>query len=69
MKGTKTITPREISQETGICVPIVYRELRNGNIPNVKCGDRYVISRDAYRRWLEGELKTSQQGGSTCQRN
>jgi excisionase family DNA binding protein len=49
------MTPYEVAEQTGVSLQLIYRELRKGNIPNARCGDKYLISREAFRRWLEGD--------------
>ena len=54
MEDLMTMTPYEVARQTGLSLELIYRELRKGNIPCVRCGDRYLIGREAFRRWLEG---------------
>jgi excisionase family DNA binding protein len=51
----KVMTPYDVANELHISLPLVYRQLRKGNIPSIKCGDRYLISRIALLKWLSGE--------------
>jgi len=46
-----TITVPEISGRLGICEETVYDMLRDGAIPNIRYGRRFIISRVAYERW------------------
>ncbi len=46
-----TITVPEISERLGICEETVYDMLRDGSIPNIRYGRRFIISRVAYERW------------------
>ena len=43
---------RELARELGIGVTVCYRSLGDGTIPAIRLGKRYVISREAVRRWL-----------------
>ena len=53
--GKRVIFPEDIAQETGLGLNLVYRLLRAGKIPHVKAGDRYLISRANFEKWLSGE--------------
>jgi excisionase family DNA binding protein len=46
------MTPKEISKLTHCSLPFIYKQLRNGVIPNKKLGDKYLISRKAFEIWL-----------------
>ena len=46
-----TITVPEISERLGICEETVYEMLRSHEIPNIRHGHRFIISRAAYERW------------------
>ena len=46
-----TITVPEISERLGICEETVYAMLKSHEIPNIRHGHRYIVSRVAYERW------------------
>ncbi len=46
-----TLTIREISRRLGICEETVYRMLKDGAIPNLRYGRRFIVSRAAFERW------------------
>ena len=46
-----TITVPEISKRLGICEETVYDMLKDGAIPNIRYGRRFIVSRLAYERW------------------
>ena len=50
-----TIGVSEISGRLGICEETVYAMLKDGCIPNIRYGRRFIISRAAYERW-EGSI-------------
>jgi len=50
----KVMTPYDVANELHISLPLVYRQLRNGTIPHVKLGDKYLISRSSFEKWLAG---------------
>jgi excisionase family DNA binding protein len=49
------LNPKDIADILHVSLRLVYRQLRNGTIPSVKCGDRYLISRISLEKWLSGE--------------
>jgi excisionase family DNA binding protein len=51
----KVLNAYDVAKELNVSVGFVYRQLRAKNIPNIKIGDRYFISRVAFEKWLSGE--------------
>ncbi len=51
------MTPQECADYLGVSLRLVYKEIRLKNLPAVKCGDRYLLSRQAIERWLAGECQ------------
>ena len=49
----------DIAQETGLGLHLVYRLLRTGEISHVKAGDRYLISRENFEKWLSGNSQSA----------
>lgn len=50
--------PEDIAKETGLGLNLIYRLLRAGDISHVKAGDRYLVSRPNYEKWLAGKNQT-----------
>jgi excisionase family DNA binding protein len=46
-----TITVPEIAERLGICTKAIYEMLKDHQIPNIRHGHRFIISRAAYERW------------------
>jgi len=46
-----TITVPEISHRLGLCEECVYQMLKSREIPNIRHGRLFIISRAAYERW------------------
>lgn len=56
MDGKKRVLfPEDIAREAGVGLNLVYQLLRTGEIPHVKAGDRYLVSRENFEKWLSGE--------------
>ena len=47
-----TMTPREISFESGLGLETVYDEIQKRRLACMKVGNRHIVSRVAYNRWL-----------------
>ncbi len=47
--------PEDIAKETGLGLNLVYRLLRAGEISHVKAGDRYLVSRANFEKWLSAQ--------------
>lgn len=48
----KVLTVKEVAEKLGICSALVRRQIKKGVIPCVKLGDRYLIPKVAFERWL-----------------
>lgn len=53
-----TMSVSEVSQALGICTALAYRKIREGEIPSIKLGDRYLIPVIQFRRYLAGECES-----------
>lgn len=47
------ITPNEAAKILRCSLRLIYRQLKAGRIPSVRLGDRYLIPRIAFNKWLE----------------
>jgi len=63
MEEKRVLTAYQVSEQLGICLRKVYDMLQAGTIPSVKCGDKYLIPKAAYEKWLASagtkEVETS----------
>jgi excisionase family DNA binding protein len=50
----KVLTVKELAQELGISINLAYRQVREGKIYSIKCGDRYLIPRKSLEELLAG---------------
>ncbi len=48
------LTVEELAKELRISKSLAYRQVREGNIYSIKCGDRYLIPTKALERLLSG---------------
>ena len=49
------LKPKDLAVLLGVSLRLVYRQIRTGTIPSVKCGDRYLILKVMLEKWLSGE--------------
>lgn len=42
----------ELASRLGICRQAIYRGLREGTIPSIRLGKRFIIPRSAVNEWL-----------------
>lgn len=57
--GRATLTPEEVGQMMGASLNTVYAGLKKGDIPGRKVGRRWIIGRDRFLSWLNGEEEES----------
>jgi len=50
----KVLTVEELAKELGICKSLAYRQVREGKIYAIKCGDRYLVPVKTLDRLLSG---------------
>ena len=50
----KVLTVKELAKELDISVNLAYRQVREGKIYSIKCGDRYLIPKKAFEELLSG---------------
>jgi len=51
----KVLTVEELAKELGISKSLAYREVRQGKIYSIKCGDRYLIPVKSLEKLLDGK--------------
>jgi excisionase family DNA binding protein len=56
-KEKKVLTVEELAGELGICRNLAYRQVREGKIHSIKCGDRYLIPRRSLEELLSGQQR------------
>lgn len=49
------MTVDDVAERTGLSVPSVRRAIAAGQLPGQHIGERYVIPREWFERWLRGE--------------
>ena len=50
----KVLTVEELAKELGISKGLAYRQVRQGKIYSIKCGDRYLIPVKSLEKLLSG---------------
>jgi excisionase family DNA binding protein len=50
----KVLTVEELAKELRISKSLAYRQVREGKIYSIKCGDRYLIPKKAFEQLLFG---------------
>lgn len=50
----KVLTVKELALELGISINLAYKQVREGKIYSIKCGDRYLIPKKAFEQLLSG---------------
>ena len=53
-KEKKVLTVEELAKELRISKSLAYRQVREGRIYSIKCGDRYLIPRRSLEELLSG---------------
>lgn len=49
---SKTIKAKEIAQEMGLSLPVVYELLNQEEFPSIRVGRRIVVPRASFDEWL-----------------
>ena len=53
----KVLTVKELALELRISTNLAYRQVREGKIYSIKCGDRYLIPKMAFEELLSGKQR------------
>jgi len=53
----KVLTVEELAKELRISKNLAYRQVREGKIYSIKCGDRYLIPARSLEQLLNGEQR------------
>lgn len=53
----KVLTVEELAKELRICRNLAYRQVREGKIYSIKCGDRYLIPTRKLEELLSGNKR------------
>jgi len=56
-KEKKVLTVEELAKELRISKNLAYRQVREGKIYSIKCGDRYLIPRRSLEELLSGQQR------------
>lgn len=59
-KIPETISPDDLAEKLAVGRQAVYKGLRNGTIPSIRLGKRFVIPRTAIEEWLKTAGQVSQ---------
>ncbi len=54
------MTPRDVARETHSSLRFIYQQLRKNIIPHVKLGDKYLIGREAFSKWINSDCSHKQ---------
>ena len=53
----KVLTVEELAKELRICKSLAYKQVREGKIYSIKCGDRYLIPVRSLDELLSGQQR------------
>ena len=48
----QAFTVAEVARMLGLGKTLVYRMVRTGEIPGIKCGGRWIVPTSRYNKWL-----------------
>lgn len=58
----RILTVDDVAAEAGICRKTVYQLLKSGALKHTRAGDKYLISRANFEKWLSGECNREKAG-------
>jgi excisionase family DNA binding protein len=50
--------PYDVAKETHLSLRFIYKLMKDGTLPHVKAGDRYLIGREAFLKWVNSNYQT-----------
>jgi excisionase family DNA binding protein len=51
------MTPYDVAKETHSSLRFIYKQMKAGAIPHVKLGDKYLIGREAFLKWVNSSSR------------
>jgi len=51
------MTPSDVAKETHSSLRFIYKQMKAGAIPQVKLGDKYLIGREAFLKWVNSNSR------------
>jgi len=51
------MTPYDVAKETHLSLRFIYKLMKEGTLPHVKAGDRYLIGREAFLNWVNSNSR------------
>ena len=51
------MTPMMVARETHSSLRFIYKQMKAGAIPHVKLGDKYLIGREAFLKWVNSNSR------------
>jgi len=51
------MTPYDVAKETHSSLRFIYKQMKAGTIPHVKLGDKYLIGREAFLKWVNSNSR------------
>ena len=63
----KVLTVAELAKELRISTSLAYRQVREGKIYSIRCGDRYLIPARALEGLLSGEQRQTAGGQAAAE--
>jgi excisionase family DNA binding protein len=51
------MTPYDVARETHSSLRFIYKQMKAGAIPHVKLGDKYLIGRESFLKWVNSNSR------------
>jgi len=61
------LSVRDVAQRLEVGLQSAYRIIKDGTIPSIRIGRKYVVPRVRFERWLEGTADEEEQCGGQTQ--
>ncbi|WP_344023336.1 helix-turn-helix domain-containing protein [Pseudonocardia kongjuensis] len=57
-----TYSVEQVAEMLGVARGVAYEQVRNGEIPAIRVGRRWLIPRNRFHAWLDGETRATVRG-------
>ncbi|MEU6701551.1 helix-turn-helix domain-containing protein [Pseudonocardia sp. NPDC046786] len=57
-----TYSVEQVAEMLGVARGVAYEQVRSGEIPAIRVGRRWLIPRNRFHAWLDGEVRESVRG-------
>jgi excisionase family DNA binding protein len=56
-ENNTVMSAADVAKETHSSLRFIYKEMKKGNIPHIRLGDKYLIGRESFLKWVNSNSR------------